>query len=52
KAAAAAVAELARQAADPKKNLFPQVLACAESGSTLGEICAALRGAFGEHHGR
>ncbi|TBR22431.1 methylmalonyl-CoA mutase, partial [bacterium] len=41
KAAAAAVAELARQAAEPKKNLFPQVLACADVGSTLGEVCAA-----------
>ncbi|MBI3300265.1 MAG: methylmalonyl-CoA mutase [Elusimicrobia bacterium] len=50
--AAAAVAELSRKAGDPKVNLFLQVLACVENGATLGEICAALRGVFGEHHGR
>ncbi|MBI2363252.1 MAG: methylmalonyl-CoA mutase [Elusimicrobia bacterium] len=52
RAASAAVAELARQAAEPAKNLFPQILACVESGATLGEACAALRGVFGEYHGR
>ncbi len=51
-AAAAAAADLARQAAQPKKNLFPAILAAVESGATLGEVCGALRGVFGEHHGR
>ncbi len=52
KAAAASVARLAAAAADSKDNLFPHILSAVESRATLGEIFAALRGVFGEHHAR
>lgn len=45
------LAALARAAADSKVNLFPSILECVESSSTLGEICGVLRREFGEYHG-
>jgi methylmalonyl-CoA mutase N-terminal domain/subunit len=52
KAAAAAVARLAKAARAPKENLFPHILGAVESRATIGEIFGALREVFGEHHGR
>lgn len=34
-------------AATGRDNLFPSILACAEGGATLGEICETLRARFG-----
>jgi methylmalonyl-CoA mutase N-terminal domain/subunit len=52
KAAAAAVARLAKAARAPKENLFPHILGAVESRATIGEIFGALREVFGEHHAR
>lgn len=50
KAAAASVAGLGEAARTSKENLFPLILAAVEAKATIGEIFAALRGAFGEFH--
>lgn len=50
KAAAAAVARLAKAARLPKENLFPPILEAVESRATLGEIFGALRDVFGDDH--
>jgi len=36
-------------AADPASNTMPAILECVEAYATLGEICDALRGVFGEY---
>ncbi|HVE13569.1 MAG TPA: methylmalonyl-CoA mutase family protein [Elusimicrobiota bacterium] len=38
-------------AAKSKENLLPFILRAVEARATLGEICEALRGVFGEYHG-
>jgi ethylmalonyl-CoA mutase len=45
----AALAELARVAADPEQNVMPATIAAARAGATTGEWAATLRGAFGEY---
>ncbi|MEK7381986.1 MAG: methylmalonyl-CoA mutase family protein, partial [Elusimicrobiota bacterium] len=52
KAASAAVLRLGQAARAPNENLFPHILNAVESRATLGEIFGALRGVFGEYHGR
>jgi len=42
-----AALESAAKGAD---NLMPHFIACVENDVTLGEICAVLRGVFGEYH--
>ena len=50
-AASAAIAEI-REAAGGDVNLFPVVLRAFRAEATLGEICGALRGVWGEYQGR
>ena len=49
-AVAHALDALARAAADPRANVFAEVVAAAESGCTHGEICATLRRELGFGH--
>ena len=48
-AAAAAIAELERVAADQSENIMPATIAAARAGVTTGEWSAALRQCFGEY---
>jgi (2R)-ethylmalonyl-CoA mutase len=48
-AAAAAIAELERVAADQSVNIMPATIAAARAGVTTGEWSAALRQCFGEY---
>ncbi len=48
-AAQAAIAELARVAADESENIMPATIAAARAGVTTGEWAAALRTSFGEY---
>ncbi|HWV88011.1 MAG TPA: methylmalonyl-CoA mutase family protein [Capillimicrobium sp.] len=45
----AALAELARVAADPSENIMPATIAAARAGATTGEWAQTLRDAFGEY---
>ena len=45
----AALAELARVAADPAQNIMPATIAAARAGVTTGEWAQTLRDAFGEY---
>jgi (2R)-ethylmalonyl-CoA mutase len=45
----AALAELARVAADPSENIMPATMAAARAGVTTGEWSQTLRDAFGEY---
>jgi (2R)-ethylmalonyl-CoA mutase len=45
----AALAELARVAADPEDNIMPATVAAARAGATTGEWAQTLREAFGEY---
>jgi (2R)-ethylmalonyl-CoA mutase len=45
----AALAELARVAADPSENIMPATIAAARAGVTTGEWSQTLREAFGEY---
>ncbi|MBX5440665.1 MAG: cobalamin-dependent protein [Solirubrobacteraceae bacterium] len=45
----AALAELARVAADPSQNILPATIAAARAGATTGEWAQTLRDAFGEY---
>ena len=36
-------------AAEGSENLMPLILTCVEADLTLGEICGALRGVWGEY---
>ncbi len=49
RAAAEALAELARVAADPSENIMPATIAAARAGATTGEWAQTLRDAFGEY---
>jgi methylmalonyl-CoA mutase N-terminal domain/subunit len=50
-AASTALARL-EAAAHSDDNLLPPILECVEGYATLGEICATLRGVFGEYQGQ
>jgi len=50
-AASAAVARLAAEARAPGVALMPAVRAAFAAQATLGEVCGALRGVWGEHRG-
>ena len=45
----AALAELARVAADPSENIMPATIAAARAGATTGEWAQTLRDVFGEY---
>jgi methylmalonyl-CoA mutase N-terminal domain/subunit len=49
-ARAAELAARLEAAAKEPGNLMPLILACVEADLTLGEICGALRAAWGEYH--
>jgi methylmalonyl-CoA mutase N-terminal domain/subunit len=50
-AATAALARLADAAREPSAPLMPAILEAVEAYATLGEVCDALRGVFGEYRG-
>jgi methylmalonyl-CoA mutase N-terminal domain/subunit len=50
-ATAAALARLADAAREPSAPLMPAMLEAVEAYATLGEVCDALRGVFGEYRG-
>jgi (2R)-ethylmalonyl-CoA mutase len=50
-ATAAALAELARVAADDSQNIMPATIAAAKAGATTGEWAEVLREAFGAYRG-
>ncbi len=44
-----ALARLAEDAADPRRNICPATIEAVRAYATVGEICDALRGVFGEY---